>query len=288
AARGISANRRTIVQDIDQLQEFGLDIICNKSRQNQYFVGSRAFELPELQWLADAAQASKWLSGKHTQALIHKLTGLASRHQAEELRGSLCPDGRIKPKTDRAYIAAEILRAAIHTNQRVRFMYYEYGPDKQRLYKHNRQVYEFSPYAFIWSDDRYYVAGHSESHGRIATFRVDRIAAPELTEEPAVPRPENWSAAEYIRSAFRMYDGPKRTVTLRCENALMKAIIDRFGESVETQAADAGHFRATADVLISKAFYGWVFAYDGAVEILSPREAAEEYRAMLGRAVGKV
>ena len=31
-----------------------------------------------------------------------------------------------------------------------------------------------------------------------------------------------------------MYDGEPTHVTLRCDNAIMKAIIDRFGESVKT------------------------------------------------------
>jgi predicted DNA-binding transcriptional regulator YafY len=168
--------------------------------------------------------------------------------------------------------------------KRVQFMYYEYGPDKKKTYKHNRRIYEFSPWSFIWNNDSYYIIGHSESHGKAVTFRVDRIAAPKLAEEDAVPAPEGFDLALFVQSVFHMYDGPMLEVTVKCRNELMKTAIDRFGEDVHTEIADAEHFYATAEVFASPTFYGWVFGLDGAIEIVSPTEAVDAYRAMLERA----
>ena len=44
-SHGIHANRKTVATDIRDLQEAGWDIICKRSRQNQYFIGDR-----ELEW----------------------------------------------------------------------------------------------------------------------------------------------------------------------------------------------------------------------------------------------
>ena len=41
-------NRHTVVSDINTLMAHGVDVVCNKSRQNPYFIGDRHFELPEL------------------------------------------------------------------------------------------------------------------------------------------------------------------------------------------------------------------------------------------------
>ena len=38
--QGFHANRKTIAMDLKELQENGFDIICVRSRQNQYFLGS--------------------------------------------------------------------------------------------------------------------------------------------------------------------------------------------------------------------------------------------------------
>lgn len=48
-----------------------------------------------------------------------------------------------------------------------------------------------------------------------------------------------------------MYDGQLCTVELKCENSMMKDIIDRFGEDVQTKAFDYKHFTATVEVSVS-------------------------------------
>ena len=284
ADEGVVATRKTVAQDIEQLIESGVDVVCNVSRPNKYFIGDRHFEIPELKLLIDAAQASNFLTPKRSKAVIDKLLALGSCHQAIALTDGLYYDNQVKPKNENAYITADLLLTAINEKKRVRFMYYEYSPDKVKTYKHNRQIYEFSPWRFIWNNDRYYIVGHSESHGKPIRFRVDRIAAPKQTEADAVPMPEGFDLAGFIKSVFQMYDGPLLDVTLRCDNAMMKTIIDRFGEDVHTKIADARHFHAMVSVLASKTFYGWVFGMDGAIRITAPAEAVQEYRAMLGRA----
>jgi len=280
---GITANRRTIMLDIEQLMEAGIDVVCNKSRQNQYFIGDILFEIPELKLLVDAAQASKFLTAKRSRALIDKLLSLTSTHQAEVLRDSLYTDRHTKPVNEIAYITTDILLTAINTKRRVQFMYIEYSPDKQKTYKHNRRIYELSPWHFAWDNDKYYVIGHSESHGKPAKFRVDRIAAPKLTNIEALPTPDEFDLASFLRAVFQMYDGTLLDVTLRCENAMMNTIIDRFGYDVNTVKSGAGHFNATVSVLASKTFYGWVFGMDGSIEIVAPTEAVSAYSDMLSR-----
>jgi predicted DNA-binding transcriptional regulator YafY len=284
ADAGITANRRTVTQDIEQLMESGIDVVCNKSRPNKYFIGGRIFEAPELKLLIDAAQASKFLTAKRSRALISKLLAHTSRHQAAELERGIYFDDRTKPKNEIAYITADLLHTAISAKKRVQFMYYEYAPDKRKTYKHKRQIYEFSPWHFVWDSDRYYIIGYSENHGKAITFRVDRIAASKLTELDAVPAPEGFDLADFVKSVFQMYDGPLLDVTLICENALMKTIIDRYGEGVHTEKAGTGHFYSKVSVYASKTFYGWVFASDGAVRIVAPTEAVEAYSDMLKRA----
>ena len=50
----IKVERHALMSDIEQLTEFGIDIVCVKSSPNRYFIGQRSFELPELKLLVDA------------------------------------------------------------------------------------------------------------------------------------------------------------------------------------------------------------------------------------------
>jgi predicted DNA-binding transcriptional regulator YafY len=133
-------------------------------------------------------------------------------------------------------------------------------------------------------NDSYYILGHSKHHEKAVTFRVDRIAAPKLTELPAIPSPEGFDLAAYVQSVFHMYDGAMIDATLKCENSMMKTIIDRFGEEVCTEIASSEHFYAKVRVSASKTFYGWIFGMDGAIEIIKPAEAVDAYTNMLNRA----
>lgn len=61
---GILAGRKSVYSDIDLLMEMGVDIICIKSTQNRYFIGSRLFQVPELKLLVDAVESSHFITEK--------------------------------------------------------------------------------------------------------------------------------------------------------------------------------------------------------------------------------
>ena len=83
-----------------------------------------------------------------------------------------------------------------------------------------------------------------------------------------------------------MYDGKEETVTLKCKNAMMKIILDRFGEKAATKPLDTGHFQAEAAVSVSQTFFAWVFQFCGDIQILAPRPILKQYHEMLEKARG--
>ena len=80
ALYGITAERKSLYDDLQVLEKFGMDICKSKSSTVKYYVASREFELPELKLLVDAIQSSKFITEKKSISLIHKLEGLASVH----------------------------------------------------------------------------------------------------------------------------------------------------------------------------------------------------------------
>ena len=136
---GITANRKTLSQDIALLIDAGVDVVCQRSRQNRYFIGGGRFELPEIKLLIDAVQASRFISHKKSEALIGKLAGFVSRSQAGELRRHLYTDKQIKSENEQTYITVDLLHTAINSKRKVHFKYFEYTPEKEKIFKHNGQ-----------------------------------------------------------------------------------------------------------------------------------------------------
>lgn len=64
----------------------------------------------------------------------------------------------------------------------------------------------------------------------------------------------------------------------------MKTMVDRFGEDVTTLAYDMTSFRVRTEVSASPTFFGWVFSFNGKVQILAPESVKEQYRQMIAKA----
>ena len=154
--------------------------------------------------------------------------------------------------------------------------------------KYDGYTYRFSPYDLVWNNDSYYVVGWSEKHKKIAKFRVDRIHRPKNSEEYYHQRPKDYDIQKYCDQVFMMYDGEKCIVKLKCDNSLMKTIIDRFGEDVETCVFDDNSFIATVEVYISPTFYSWVFNYCGEIKIIEPKKIKKDYQSRLKAALNNI
>lgn len=97
-------------------------------------------------------------------------------------------------------------------------------------------------------------------------------------------------ARQILKAACKFYDadwcGLNTTcVELFCHQIVTKALIDVFGNDVETKAADFEHFTAWIKVCVSPTFLRWVFGWNGLVKIVSPQKVCEDYRQMLENAL---
>lgn len=281
AKHSIRADPRTLRKDIDQLVEFGVDIVKDRRVQNQYHVASRHFEAPEVRLLIDAVQSSRFITPAKSRGLIERLSTFAAPHQDEVLNRKLYTDIRAKANNESIYLSVDRIQNAIAEKRKIRFKYFDYSPTKERVYRHNGQKYSVSPYAMLWNTDTYYMVGFHDSKGIVAKFRVDRIDKLEVTDEESVAEPEGFDVSEYFAHEFSMLGGKECRIRLLCENVLMNSIIDRFGENVHTEIADDSHFIAETVVELSSNFYGWIFASGGKMRILSPDEAVDGFKDML-------
>ena len=279
---GIASYRTTIASDIELLKQYGMDIKSVKSQSIMYNLVSREFDLPELKLLIDAVASSKFITEKKSKELVGKLSKLASNIQADELKRNVMPEGRIKSGNENIYYIVDTVNTAINNKKQISFQYFSFNVRKQKKAKHNGEMYIFSPYYLIWNGDYYYAVGYSEKHNGIGSFRLDRIIkTPTILEKEARKMPTDFKINKYINTSFRMYNSKTESVELICDNSVMDAIIDRFGEDVQTYANDMQTFRAMVDVSVNHVFFGWVFGFAGKVKIKSPKEVKEQYYIML-------
>lgn len=79
---GITAERKSIYDDIENLKHFGVDILSRKGKNSGYYIASRDFEVAELKLLVDAVQSSKFITEKNqTNLLKNRQSGRSLRKQ---------------------------------------------------------------------------------------------------------------------------------------------------------------------------------------------------------------
>ena len=179
----------------------------------------------------------------------------------------------------------DAINDAINAGKQISFQYYDYTGLKKKVLKNKGEVYRLSPYKLLWNGDNYYVLGYSEKKSKVINFRVDRIASkPEILDKDIIPMPDDFDIENYTKEVFFMFSGEKVLVDLRCDNSLMKTMVDRFGEDVTTLAYDMTSFRVQTEVSASPTFLGWVFGFNGKVQILAPESVKEQYRQMIAQA----
>lgn len=278
---GVNADRKTLYMDFDELRDFGLDIISEqRGRNTYYYLGSRAFELPELKLLVDSVQSAKFITEKKSHALIKKLEGLVSKYQAKYLQRQVLISGRVKAINESVYYNVDKLHEAINTGKQIRFQYYRWNVRKEMELRNKGAWYHASPWCLMWDDEYYYLVGYDSDDREIKHFRVDKMLNITITDKNRDGRQafKDFDIAKYSKSIFGMYGGEETPVTIEGKNAMVGVLIDRFGKDIAILPKDDDHFITHVHVAVSNQFLGWIFALGDGIKITGPQEVVEQMR----------
>lgn len=276
----ISAERKSIYDDMAQLGELGLDVQHRGGKDGGWFIGQRDFELAELKLLVDAVQSSRFLTEQKSAELIKKLEGLASVYQARQLQRQVYVDRRIKTMNKSIFYNVDKLHAAIAANKVITFHYFEYNIKKERVFRHGKALYKATPFGLVWDNENYYLAAWDERNQQLRHYRVDKMADIVISKAMGTPKGD-WNPEGYANRHFGMFSGRACQIRLRCKSTLAGVIIDRFGQDVMLVPDGEDHFTVTVELVASPPFWGWLFGLGSDVELLSPSWAVEEFKSRL-------
>lgn len=284
---GISAERKSIYDDLEALKHYGLDIASRKSKTTEYFVASRLFELPELKLLVDAVQCSKFVTHKKSDQLIKKIESLASRNQAMSLHRQVYVSNRVKTINESIYYNVDSLHSAIAENKQVTFKYFDYDIKKEKVYRKNGDRYTVSPYGLSWDDENYYLVTFSHKYKDFTHYRVDRMSDIELCDSTRDPLPDNeqFNIADYSKKVFNMFGGEEVTVKLKFDNSLVNAVVNRFGKEIMIGKLDEDSFSIWIKVAVSSTFFAWLSQFGSKVKVLSPDTVIDQYKSHLSEII---
>ena len=277
-AYGVSAERKSIYNDIEQLNYYGMDIISEKRNGVfGYYAASRLFEIPELKLLVDSVQSAKFITAKKSNELIKKLESFVSKYDAVKLQRQVYMSGRIKTMNESVYYNVDYIHQAIAENVKIKFQYFSWNEKKEMELRKNGDKYFVSPIGLCCVEENYYLIAYEEESGIIKHFRVDKMLNIDITDSKREKQfsEKKFDVAGYLSKMTGMFDGEKVVVIMECENYLANVIIDKFGKDIMIRRIDDHHFETSVKAAVSRQFIYWVLSLGDGVKITSPKKVVQ-------------
>jgi proteasome accessory factor B len=282
SAMGVS--RRTLFRDLKMLELAGVPYRFDEDRQAYSIADS--FFLPPLDLNLEEALAVLLVTRKFVSRQIHPMyqhfLNAALKIESNLPSGLLehcgrCLDGisvhwpPISPADAIADVFPTIQRAlAKRTRLNARY---------DSVYDGGEIETVLEPLRLVFIARGWYVIAVSSAHGRLRTFKVDRMVRVADTGETFTPDP-TFSETKYFGAAWRMIpEGRVYPIKLRFSTEVAASVEEvRWHESQSTARLDDGRLIFEAEVDGLRELSSWILGYGEHVEVLAPGELRELIR----------
>ena len=315
---GVSAERRSIYTDIDQinktllaidkgisLKDAGKLIAQHESYKTIHFdkhkelhpthkgfyVSQRQFEIEDLHLLAECVYTAKFISEKTANHLLGIIGQFLSEHQAKKFKYDAVMVGRQRTENDNVYYNVLTINDAMskrlydetHKPEKISFKYLEHtiGNVNRQVERGRGKKYVVSPYQIVINDGNYYLLAFDDQSKKIKTYRIDRMKDVDLQGDPRDGEDEfkKIDMKNYTKRSFSMYSGKTQKITLQCINPLLDTMIEKFGRrGVTYTKVDDRHFNVETTVDVSNQFYGWLLGFGKKARLISPEDTVAEFK----------
>ncbi|MBQ8393671.1 MAG: WYL domain-containing protein [Clostridia bacterium] len=275
---GILVDRKILYSDIELLNNYGYEVMKDRSKRNRYYVMDRGFDLPEIRILMDAVQASAFVTEKKTDELIGKIAFLAGSKKGEALKKNVVRFSSVKSLNEFIFYSVDTIATAIIEGKKISFNYFSIDIHKEKSYRTERnnpnkiKLYKVNPVATVYDNDQYYLVCYDDKHKGLANYRIDRMERVRILDEPITENKEvkKIDIAKRNRQMFGMFGGDTHTVNFHADKSLLDVIFDKFGNKIELFEAKDGKLSCKADVQIGPMFIAWCCSFGDRLKVVSP------------------
>lgn len=280
----IQCNRKTIYKEVDALVKFGMDINNCRDKKKGVYLGARKYELAEIRMLMDAVLTAKFITPKKTKQLIDKLHSELSIYQIKNLNQQIFIDLDTKYDNEEIYYNVDHINEAILKQKKIKFIYKHKTLKNNHLAVSQAMVLLVSPYALIWSNDKYYLTANDENYKNLSNYRLERISKVEIMDETARPidqvsdYKDEFDITDYARKNINMFPGDKEIIELVCKSEFFEILSDKFGKNIKCRKTDRDEFTVKLEVYSSEALIDWLISNATRIKVKSPEHICEKVK----------
>ena len=270
-------------------------ILYDRSKKG-FYVRQRKFDVNDMRLLAECVYAAKFIAEGQAKRLVDVVCDFVSEEQAQRIRHNAFLTDRVKTDNRSVLNNISAINEAMsrhidgqpHTPEKISFKYLKHSVSdmSKQVERKAGSRYKVSPYQLLINDGNYYLLAFADYAQDMRTYRVDRMKDIRFTGEPRDGDEifKTIDIKSYTKRVFSMFGGERKLVEMHFANALLDAVVDRFGTKyVQYGRVDEDHFSVTATVEISDQFYGWLLGFGDSAKLTYPEELVEKFRAYLDK-----
>ena len=275
ARDSITAERKSIYNDIEVLRNQGLEIICTKKPKPGYYIADYTYSLTEIKLLTDIVSYSGFLSNHQSDKIIEKLLKNVSTYNEGIIRKQLYHP-KNKNISSGGFYGIETIMQAIDESRAIEFRYFDLDDKRKKIYRNHS--YRYLPMALTYNNNRYYLIAYSFKHRSLTHFRVDKMDSIEIGEKAETADNRTIDVESYIDTNFSMYAGTKENITLRVNKDKINLIYDIVNTDIIFTRGDEPdkYYYVNFDIATSKVFLGFLFTVSDAISIVKPQSLIDK------------
>ena len=266
---GISAERKSIYDDMEALRVFGIDVRTCRDRYVRYYVAERKFNNADIKLIFDLISSNGILNDKNIRTLLKKFDNVIP----ETLLDAASYEQKTVREIEDIYTNLSVICDAICYNKEIKFKYFEWNSRKQRIMLYCGEYLTVSPIKLTFNDGRYMLECINRSTRTKQIYYLDRMINTLITN---TKRDIDSGEFEKAISASKV-----ENVRLRCDNCLAGDVFYRFGLGVTILANREEYFEVSVKTAISASLFAWIYTYGGGIKIVGPDWVENEYFELL-------
>jgi len=292
-------DRKSVRRNLMNLMELGYEIEYEEvSREGgdiwSDFYLKREITDGEIRLLIDGLIFSRNVPNSQCKKLVKKLENLSNVY-FKSRAGYICrtPDERYD--FNNIFSNIELLDEAICQKKKISFKYMEYGTDKKKRIKKdkngNERVYVVSPYQMAAKEGKYYLICNYDKYEDVSNYRVDRITDIKILKDKVKPfETLQWSDGKpldlstYMKEHIYMYSSENVRVKFKIVREMVSDVVDIFGDDVWFMGNDEKSVAVSANAN-ERAMIQFAKNFAPDVEVLEPKELRGKVKSELKMAL---
>ncbi len=284
---GVDIEQRTIRRNINLLQQkFGYDISTyNDNKIGYYMINDPEtdFEPGEIRAIIDTFSYSTFIEPKVAEGIIKKCKKLQNIYENNKIKNYKVYSPKGKTTNVEVIKNIEDISNSIVNKNKIKFNYWKYVIEGDRIEKQIVSKPVVSPYAIIYDKQQFYMLGIKEGNDEYFHYRLDRIKNLEELKEKIEIQKTDKEIEQYVDTSVEVFSGDEVEIEAECDGYLLGEVFEKFGKKVEVQPINKNTFsmKIKANPL---GFKLWTMRNLDLVTIKKPESLVKEIKQVMSEA----